>query len=98
MRGYAPTEMVPIEEPHDRFPSALDAIGRTPLIELRHIPGDRGRILAKLEFLDPGGFKKDRIALQMIRDVEQSGDLEAGQPVVWGKRRGCSWASAPART
>ena len=74
--------MVPTEEPHDRLPSALGAIGRTPLIELQHIPGDRGRILAKLEFLNPGGSKKDRIALQMIQDAEQRGDLKAGQPVV----------------
>jgi len=74
--------MVPRKEPHDRLPSVVDAIGRTPLIELQHIPCDRGRILAKLEFLNPGGSKKDRIALQMIRDAEESGDLEAGQPVI----------------
>ena len=36
--------MVPREEPLDRFPSALNAIGCTPLIELQHISGDRGRI------------------------------------------------------
>ena len=64
------------------FPSALEAIGRTPLIELRHIPKDRGRILAKLEFLNPGGSKKDRIARQMILDAEQVGALQPAQTVV----------------
>jgi cysteine synthase A len=41
-----------------------------------------GRILAKLEYLNPGGSKKDRIALQMIEDAEEDGRLLAGQTVV----------------
>ena len=63
--------------------SVLDAIGHTPLVELsritRHLDG---RILAKLDYLNPGGSKKDRIALRMIRDAEASGDLLPGQSVV----------------
>ncbi|HET9310234.1 MAG TPA: cysteine synthase family protein [Actinomycetota bacterium] len=63
--------------------SVLDAIGRTPLIELSRITGGLdGRIIAKLEYLNPGGSKKDRIALRMIRDAEASGDLAPGQSVV----------------
>jgi cysteine synthase A len=63
--------------------SVLDAIGRTPLVELDHITRDLdGTILAKLEYLNPGGSKKDRIARRMILDAEASGDLVPGQPVV----------------
>lgn len=63
--------------------SVLDAIGATPLVELSRITRDLdGRILAKLDYLNPGGSKKDRIALRMIRDAEASGDLVPGQPVV----------------
>jgi len=62
--------------------SALEAIGRTPLIELAHIPKGCGRILAKLEFLNPGGSKKDRIGQQMIQDAQDAGLLHPGQPVV----------------
>ena len=62
--------------------TVLDAIGHTPLIELRRIPQGRGRILAKAEFLNPGGSKKDRIAAQMIREAEAEGRLQPGQLVV----------------
>jgi len=63
--------------------SALDLIGNTPLVELSRIcAGLDGRILAKCEFLNPGGSKKDRIALQIVRDAEADGRLTPGQPVV----------------
>lgn len=63
--------------------SVLDAIGHTPLVELSRISRDLdGRILAKLDYLNPGGSKKDRIALRMIRDAQASGDLSPGRPVV----------------
>ena len=46
------------------LPSALEAIGSTPLVELARLTRNLdGRILAKLEFLNPGYSKKDRIAL-----------------------------------
>ncbi len=61
----------------------LSAIGRTPLVELsRATRGLDGRVLAKLEYLNPGGSKKDRIALRMIQDAEVSGELRPGQLVV----------------
>ena len=53
--------------------SVLDAIGGTPLVELQRIRQGNGRILAKLDYLNPGGSKKDRIALRMIEDAEKSG-------------------------
>jgi len=63
--------------------STLEAIGETPLVELGRITRDLdGRILAKLEMLNPGFSKKDRIALQIIEDAEAEGFLKPGQTVV----------------
>jgi len=63
--------------------SVLGAIGNTPLVELSRIErGLQGRIFAKLEYLNPGFSKKDRIALQMIEEAEAEGKLEPGQTVV----------------
>lgn len=65
------------------FKSILEAIGNTPLVELSRISHDvEGRILAKLEYLNPGFSKKDRNALQMIEDAEAEGKLKPGQTVV----------------
>ena len=63
--------------------SASEAIGNTPLIALDRITrGMEGRILAKLEMLNPGFSKKDRPALQIIEDAEADGSLRPGQTVV----------------
>jgi cysteine synthase A len=63
--------------------SVLGAIGQTPLVDLQRLTkGYDGRILAKLEFLNPGFSKKDRIALQIIEDANSSGTLKPGQTVV----------------
>ncbi|MGB7157008.1 MAG: cysteine synthase family protein [Tepidisphaeraceae bacterium] len=62
--------------------SVLDLIGSTPLIELSRLHRGPGRILAKCEFLNPGGSMKDRAALQIVRDAERSQRLTPGQPVV----------------
>lgn len=62
-----------------------DAIGETPLLNLWRLTkhyGLEGRIYAKLEFLNPGYSKKDRPALQMILEAEESGALKHGQTVV----------------
>ncbi len=63
--------------------SVLDVIGNTPLVELSRI-GEAldGRIFAKLEYLNPGYSKKDRIARQLIEDAEAKGDLHPGDTVV----------------
>ena len=65
------------------LPSAADAIGNTPLVELSRLTrGTGGRIFAKLEYLNPGFSKKDRIARQILQEAEASGALKPGQPVV----------------
>jgi cysteine synthase A len=65
------------------LPSAVEAIGETPLVDLSRITrGLEGRLLAKLEYLNPGFSKKDRIARQIIADAESEGALQPGQTVV----------------
>ncbi len=65
------------------LPSAVEAIGQTPLVELSRLTaGLSGRILAKLEFLNPGFSKKDRVARQIVEDAEAEGALKPGQTVV----------------
>jgi cysteine synthase A len=71
----------------DRFQkvsrSVVGAIGQTPLVELGRITAKiDGRILAKLEYLNPGFSKKDRAALRIIEEAEESGELQAGQTVL----------------
>jgi len=63
--------------------SAIETIGDTPLVELARLTARLdGRILAKLEYLNPGYSKKDRIARQIIEDAEADGRLKPGQTVV----------------
>lgn len=58
-------------------------IGNTPLFELKRFAANQpGRILAKLEFFNPGGSIKDRISLAMIEDAEQKGILKKGSVVI----------------
>ena len=65
------------------FASVIETIGDTPLVELSRLTkGMDGRILAKLEYLNPGFSKKDRIALQIIEDAEREHRLKPGQTVV----------------
>ena len=65
------------------FSSILDLIGNTPLVEIRRVnPNPRVPILAKLEYLNPGGSIKDRAALSMIEAAERSGELTPGKTVV----------------
>lgn len=67
------------------LPSAIDAIGSTPLVRLDRIAahlGLQGTLLAKLEYLNPGGSKKDRVAKGIIEEAERLGTLKPGQPVV----------------
>lgn len=63
--------------------SILRAIGDTPMIELARLTKDlNGRIVAKLDYLNPGLSRKDRIAREMIETALREGELEAGQTVV----------------
>jgi [CysO sulfur-carrier protein]-thiocarboxylate-dependent cysteine synthase len=70
--------------PHGgRYASILDAIGHTPLVEIpRMCPNDNVRLYAKLEFLNPTGSVKDRIAKYLIEDLEQSGRLKPDSIIV----------------
>lgn len=65
--------------------SVLELIGNTPVLELNRIKARyklEGRILAKLELLNPGGSKKDRVALEIVRAARDAGKLVPGQSVV----------------
>ncbi len=65
------------------FESALDAVGRTPLIRLRRVVDDAAcLVLAKVEYVNPGGSVKDRPAVAMLRDAEDAGMLKAGSTIV----------------
>ena len=65
------------------YPSVAEAIGATPLVALSRLTtGLEGHILAKLDCLNPGGSKKDRVARRIIEDAEQNGTLQPGQSVV----------------
>lgn len=66
-------------------PSIIDTIGNTPLVELKRLVSGldlEGRLLAKLEYFSPGFSKKDRVALEMIRESRRDGSLRPGQTVV----------------
>jgi cysteine synthase A len=62
--------------------TTLDLITGTPLLLLDKITNGTGRIYAKLEYLQPGGSLKDRVALQIIKDAYSSDRLKEGQPVI----------------
>lgn len=63
--------------------SILDLIGKTPVVQLRKLaPGGGARLLVKLEFFNPGGSIKDRIALSMVEAAEKSGRLKPGGVIV----------------
>jgi cystathionine beta-synthase len=65
------------------YPTLLDLIGNTPIVRLQHIGRELGpTLLAKLEYLNPGGSNKDRIALSMIDHAEQDGKLRPGGTIV----------------
>ena len=67
------------------YTSADQLIGGTPLLELTHIEAREGlqaRILAKLEYLNPAGSVKDRVALAMIDDGEARGLLKPGSVII----------------
>ena len=67
------------------YTSADQLIGKTPLLELTHIEKELGlkaKVLAKLEYFNPAGSVKDRIAKAMIDDAESSGKLKAGATII----------------
>ena len=65
------------------YPTVLDLVGRTPLVRLQRLGrGVRPLLLAKLEYLNPGGSVKDRIGLRMIEAAEREGHLRPGGTIV----------------
>jgi cystathionine beta-synthase len=65
------------------YDSVLDVIGHTPLVRLRRVASSKGaRVLAKLEYLNPGGSTKDRMALHIIEKAERGGRLKPGSTIV----------------
>jgi cysteine synthase B len=64
-------------------PSLLDAIGRTPMVEIsRFCPNPRVRMLVKLEGANPTGSVKDRVAKYLVEDLERSGRLKPGSIIL----------------
>lgn len=67
------------------YKSADELIGKTPLLELTNIEKQfslKAKILAKLEYLNPAGSVKDRVALAMINEAEQSGKIKKGTTII----------------
>jgi cystathionine beta-synthase len=65
------------------FESALEAVGRTPLVRLRRvIDGAAPLVLAKVEYVNPGGSVKDRPAVAMLLEAEERGLLRPGSTIV----------------
>jgi cystathionine beta-synthase len=65
------------------YPAVLDLIGGTPLVRLTRITrGLQATVLAKLEYLNPGGSVKDRIGVRMIEEAERAGKLRPGGTIV----------------
>ena len=67
------------------YNNVLDLVGGTPIMELHNYMKNfdiNGRILAKLEYFNPAGSAKDRVAKQMISDAESSGKLKKGSTII----------------
>ena len=66
--------------------SSLELIGGTPILQLNNYSKKAGikdvKILAKLEYLNPAGSVKDRVALSMIEDAEENGLLKPGATII----------------
>jgi cystathionine beta-synthase len=67
----------------EQFPTILELVGATPIVRLDKLsPAGGAQILAKLEYLNPGGSVKDRIGLPMIEAAERDGSLKPGGTIV----------------
>jgi cystathionine beta-synthase len=65
------------------YPSVLELVGDTPLVKLQRLaPKDAATVVAKLEYMNPGGSVKDRIGITMIEAAEREGKLKPGGTIV----------------
>ena len=84
--GTPQQSMARPEEGHPQvrdFPTVTELVGNTPIVRLPHLqPAGGARLLAKLEYLNPGGSIKDRIGLPMIEAAEREGLLRPGGTIV----------------
>ena len=65
------------------YHSITELIGQTPIVKLNHlVPEDSAEVYVKLEFFNPGGSVKDRIALSMIEKAERDGLLKPGDTII----------------
>src|SRR6476659_3236712 len=65
------------------YPTVLDLVGHTPLARLQMIvPKDAATVVAKLEYIGPGGSVKDRIGIKLIEEAERAGKLKPGGTIV----------------
>jgi [CysO sulfur-carrier protein]-thiocarboxylate-dependent cysteine synthase len=73
----------PVQEPRRCCPDLVGVIGNTPLVELKRLsPKENVRLFAKLEFYNPTGSIKDRVAKSMIERAEREGAIEPGQTIL----------------
>ena len=72
-----------MKQPKKIYDNMLELIGNTPMVRLNKIPAGTGsEILVKLEYMNPSGSLKDRIALEMIRAAEARGELKPGATII----------------
>ena len=80
------------------YTSLTQLIGRTPMVEVSGLEGQKARIAVKVESFNPGGSVKDRIAMAMIEDAERRGVLKPGatiiEPTSGNTGVGLSWVAA----
>lgn len=80
-----PHTVLPLKERPKILNNITEAVGSTPLVRLNNIPKSEGiqcEMLAKCEFLNPGGSVKDRIALRMIEEAEKAGLIKPGYTLI----------------
>jgi cystathionine beta-synthase len=66
-----------------KYPTLIDLIGNTPIVELKNcVPKSEHQFLGKIEYMNPGGSVKDRMALAIIEDGEKSGALVRGSTII----------------
>src|SRR5690606_22520499 len=85
VRARRSSYLMPESHLPPRASSIIETIGHTPMVELSRLVsrlGLKGRLLMKLEYFNPGFSKKDRIALEIVREARAAGELADGQTVV----------------